>query len=78
MAGADKYHITNDLISKGWVEVENNVFRPPQSLWDNRPATFSIYDARDLQDELGELTDDTKDRIARAHGVEKYEDIPDD
>ena len=72
MGGADKYWIVENLKKLGWEEVEYpDKYRPPQSLWDNKPEFFSIYDARDLQDELGELTEDTKDRIDRVHGKEK-------
>ena len=64
MSGRDKYYLAEDLKKLGWEEVEYpNKYKPPQSLWDSRPEFFNIYNARDLQDELGELTEYTKDQI---------------
>lgn len=63
MAGFDKWVMTERLKGLGWAEVESDdpALRyhmvPPESLFTNRPKSFYVYDAKDLQDMLGELTD---------------------
>ena len=51
------------LIALGWQEAPPDVecdslshacLIPPETLWQNKPAAFYVYDARDLQNLLGE------------------------
>lgn len=61
MSGADRYWLEQELIAAGWTDAPADVdcdskahacLVPPQSLWDNRPQAFYVYDARDLQNML--------------------------
>jgi len=51
MGGLDRAIIEIELIEKGWV-VEDGIFIPPDSLWENKANITNAYDARDLQDIL--------------------------
>ena len=64
MGGFDKYWLMQKLEKLGWVEVEvidpkddfyqnKYMMRPPDALWKNKPESFHVYDAVDLQGILG-------------------------
>lgn len=62
MSGCDKSSLMQDLIDLGWKEVPSSddcqsrsgfCLVPPDSLWNNKPRAFYVYDARDLQNILG-------------------------
>ena len=48
----DKSMMYDVLKDHGWVEVSEGRLSPPPSLWENKPNTFNVYDAIDLQDIL--------------------------
>lgn len=52
MSGFDKSMMYDVLKEHGWVEVSEGMLSSPKSLWENKPNTFNIYDATDLQDIL--------------------------
>ena len=65
MGGFDKAWLMIKLEKLGWIEVEvldpdddfyQNIYmmEPPDSLWENKRKSFHVYDAKDLQDILGE------------------------
>lgn len=54
MGGLDKYLRCDALVEHGWVEVEYNRLVPPDSLWKNKPESFHVYDALELQACLGD------------------------
>jgi len=56
MAGFDKYILGEKLEKLGWrwESLRSNTMIPPENLWNKRPKVFHVYDARDLQDLLGE------------------------
>ncbi len=64
MAGFDKWLIMEKLKRLGWTEAEPDdperpyQMIPPASLFANRPKTFHVYEAEDLQNLLGEPVDD--------------------
>lgn len=53
MSGWDKNMMYTVLKDQGWAEVYEGRLSPPNSLWENKPNTFNVYDATDLQDILG-------------------------
>jgi hypothetical protein len=70
MAGFDRAVLMEKLIALGWKEAPANVdcdslshacLVPPDSLWQNKPKAFYVYDARDLQDLLGESVPEDDD-----------------
>jgi hypothetical protein len=56
MAVMDKISLTNKLIKLGWT-IESSLnwkMIPPDSLWENKPKSFDIYDAIDIEGLLGD------------------------
>lgn len=60
MAGLDKHILIDKLIELGWIVDPYDCLRltPPDSLWKNKPKSLWVYDAKDLQDILGEEIDE--------------------
>jgi len=62
MSGFDRMILGEKLEKLGWTRapeldcgsLSGACYIPPESLWQNRPAQFYVYDARDLQNMLGE------------------------
>jgi len=54
MSGIDKAILCRELKEKGWTEKDNYQLVPPEKLWKNKPTSFYLYDARLLQEVLGE------------------------
>jgi hypothetical protein len=56
MAATDKIRLTNRLQELGWTIALGPHWRmiPPDSLWENKPESFDIYDARDIEGLLGD------------------------
>ena len=55
MSGFDKYWLEQILITLGWRDAGDNMVIPPDALLDdNKGVRFYIYDARDLQNLLGD------------------------
>ena len=61
MSGFDKLNLMRELINKGWRQAipQNDCesfggycLVPPESLWKNKPSSFYVYDAENLQDLL--------------------------
>lgn len=52
MAGFDKVILAEKLIELGWKETHDGQFIPPDNLWDNKPESFNIYDAEEIQNLL--------------------------
>ena len=58
MGALDKGLLKEKLESLGWIDISTDdeddyKMIPRDSLWKNKPAYFSLYDARDLQMYLG-------------------------
>lgn len=58
MSGVDRGRIGGELEALGWQEDEEGNYIPPQSLWDNKPTSFYVYEAADLQELLGKSIDE--------------------
>lgn len=55
MAGFDKYVLMEKLKKLGWKEGGDGYeMEPPPELFEKRPRLFHVYDAKDLQNLLGE------------------------
>ena len=54
MSGFDRAIMIRQLKKLGWKEVNGDNLAPPDELWENKPKMFYVYDARNLQDLLGE------------------------
>jgi hypothetical protein len=57
MAAWDKVVLGEKLVELGWTEIRKDglaLFVPPESLWQQRPPAFRVYEAIDLQNLLGE------------------------
>lgn len=56
MSGFDKTVLEERLISAGWRNIAKKGERPkmvpPESIWQNKPEYFRLWDARDLQIDL--------------------------
>lgn len=77
MAGFDKMMLGRKLEKHGWIEDTNNThgiysYIPPESLFKQRPKSFYVYDAEELQGLLGksmktseELFDESNDEDLR-------------
>lgn len=61
MSGFDKFRMCELLKEHGWIEVEENRFVPPDSLWQNKPKSFHVYEAIDLQNFIGKEEDMSDD-----------------
>jgi len=61
MAGFDKLLIEEKLKKLGWKEDSNkkNYYIPPEELWGNKPESFYIYSADELQELLDNNADQT-------------------
>jgi len=48
--------LIDKLVELGWkIDIDDPIaLIPPDSLWNNKPKSFWIYDAKDLQEILGE------------------------
>jgi len=53
MGGIDKALRCSELVEHGWKEVSDNRLVPPDELWNNKPKSFDVCDAIDLQSMLG-------------------------
>lgn len=53
MGGFDKAVRCRALMEHGWIEIEDNMLVPPDSLWQEKPISFYVYDAIELQGYLG-------------------------
>ncbi len=63
MSGFDRAILMEKLIVLGWQEAPANIdcdslshscLVPPEELWRKKPKAFYVYQARDLQNILGE------------------------
>jgi hypothetical protein len=58
MSGFDKFVLMEKLKKLGWKEAGGDDdpygMIPPDELWKDRPHRFYVYDARDLQNILGQ------------------------
>lgn len=54
MSRMDKTNIAELLKEYGWSEIKDGTFKPPDSLWENKPESFPVCDALDLQNTLGD------------------------
>lgn len=59
MGALDKYSLMEKLIEAGWTHAPGTCdskagycLVPPDSLWQNKPLSFYVYYARDLQELL--------------------------
>jgi len=53
MSGYDAFLIEKALIETGlWEETEDELLKPTDSLWENKPKAFNQYDALDLHNLL--------------------------
>lgn len=55
MSGVDRARLGSKLEKLGWTEDKDGRYIPNESLFENRPTSFSEYDAESLQDLLGEI-----------------------
>jgi hypothetical protein len=67
MSGVDRLVLMEKLKQLGWIEAPPNIdcgslshccLVPPESLWLNKPKSFYVYDAIDLQNILGKMVHD--------------------
>ena len=60
MGGFDRARLERRLIELGWSLTVDDKLIPPDSLWKNKKQSFHVYDADDLQNLLGEMSEDLK------------------
>ena len=60
MSGVDRARIERRLLELGWTLTSDDKLIPPDTLWENKKKSFHVYEADDIENMLGEMSEELK------------------